>query len=78
MFGKKYTVTLLNSKWEVVKRNLPFEVIPRKDEFIWFEEQYFEVVNVVHQIDKQQSIFVIVNQLTNKPLIKNFKIEKNE
>lgn len=78
MFRKKYTVTLLNSKWEVVKRNLPFEVIPRRDEFIWFEEQYFEVVNVVHQIDKKQSIFVIVNQLTNKPLITGFKIEKNQ
>ena len=78
MFNKKTKVTILNSNWKVVKRNLPFEVIPRKDEFIWFEEQYFEVVNVVHQIDKQQSIFVIVNQLTNKPLIKNFKIEKNQ
>jgi len=78
MFRKKYTVTLLNSKWEILKRNLPFEIIPRKDEFIWLDDQYFEVINLVHQIDKKQSIFVIVNPLTNKPLVRNFKIEKNQ
>jgi hypothetical protein len=37
MFYKKYTLTLLNSKWEVLKKNLPITFIPKKDEFIWID-----------------------------------------
>jgi len=78
MFGKKYTVTLLNSKWEVLKRNVLMTIIPRKDEFIWIDEQYYDVINVVHSIGKIQSIYIIVNQLTDKPFIKNVKIGENQ
>ena len=76
MFSKKYTVTLLNSKWEVLKRNLPIKFIPKKDEFIWTDGQYYEVVNIVHSIDKSQTVYIIVNELSSKPYIKSIEIEK--
>ena len=53
-------------------------IIPRKDEFIWIDEQYYDVINVVHSIGKIQSIYIIVNQLTDKPFIKNVKIGENQ
>ena len=75
MFKRKYTVTLLNSKWEVVKRNVNFTFIPRKDEYVYLDEQYYEVVNVVHMLNKKQDIFVIINEVENKIQIKNIDIQ---
>ena len=75
MFKRKYTVTLLNSKWEVVKRNVNFTIIPRKDEYVYLDEQYYEVVNVVHMLNKKQDIFVIINEIENKIQIKNIDIQ---
>jgi hypothetical protein len=75
MFKRKYTVTLLNSKWEIVKRNVNFTIIPRKDEYVYLDEQYYEVVNVVHMLNKKQDIFVIINEVENKIQIKNIDIQ---
>lgn len=75
MFKRKYTVTLLNSKWEIVKRNVNFTIIPRKDEYIYLDEQYYEVVNVVHMLNKKQDIFVIISEVENKIQIKNIDIQ---
>jgi hypothetical protein len=75
MFKRKYTVTLLNSKWGIVKRNVNFTIIPRKDEYVYLDEQYYEVVNVVHMLNKKQDIFVIINEVENKIQIKNIDIQ---
>lgn len=53
-------------------------ILPRKDEFIWIDEQYYDVLNIVHSVGKIQSIYIIVNQLTDKPFIRSVKIEKNQ
>ena len=63
----KYTVSILNSKWVPIKRNIEMVIIPRKDEFIYMDDQYWEVINVVHMINEKQDIFVIVKELI-KPL----------
>ena len=63
----KYTVSILNSKWHPLKRNVEMVIIPRRDEFIYMDNQYYEVLNVVHMLNEKQDIFVIVNELV-KPL----------
>jgi hypothetical protein len=51
-----------------MKRNLKLKVIPRRDEYIFFNEEYYEVLNVVHMLNKTQDIFVIVNELVIQPV----------
>jgi hypothetical protein len=62
----KYTITILNSKWIPIKSNLKVDTIPRSGEYIYLGEQYYEVLNVVHSIDKNHQIFVIVSELENQ------------
>ena len=60
MFKKKYTVSMLDSKWVPLKRNVKIVIIPRRDEYIWLDEKYYIVLNVVHSITDKQEVFVIV------------------
>jgi len=75
MFKRKYNVTLLDSKWLVVKRNVNFTIIPRKDEFIFLDEKYFEVINVIHMLNNKQEIFIIINELENNLKIKSIDFQ---
>jgi len=50
-----------------MKRNLKLRVIPRKDEYIFLDDQYYEVLNVVHRLNTKQDIFVIVDELGEQP-----------
>jgi len=59
----KYTVSILTSKWHPIKRNVEMIIIPRRDEYIYMDEQYYEVLNVVHMLNEKQDIFVIVNEM---------------
>jgi hypothetical protein len=75
----KYTVTILNSKWNPIKRNVEMFIIPRRDEYIYLNEQYYEVLNVVHTLNEKQDIFVIVNEMVkniNPQEPENQEIEK--
>jgi hypothetical protein len=62
MFSKKYTVTLLNSKWEIVKSNIKLISIPKKEEYIFMDNKYYDVLNVVHTIEKEHKILIIVGE----------------
>ena len=62
MFKKKYNVSMLDSKWKPIKRNIKIYVIPRKDEYIWFDDKYFIVLNIVHSVNHLQEIFIIVEE----------------
>jgi hypothetical protein len=62
MFKKKYSISILDSKWIPIKRNVKMEVVPRRDEYIWFEEKYYIVLNVVHSITDKQEVFVVVEE----------------
>lgn len=62
MFKKKYSISILDSKWIPIKRNVKMEVVPRRDEYIWFDEKYYIVLNVVHSITDKQEVFVVVEE----------------
>ena len=59
----KYTVSILNSKWVPIKRNVEMIIIPRRDEYLYIDKQYYEVLNVVHMLNEKQDIFVIVDEM---------------
>ncbi len=65
MFNKKYSVTVLNSKWEIIKNKIKLEIIPRQQEYLFIENQYYEIINVVHVINEKQGVFLIVNPVEN-------------
>jgi hypothetical protein len=60
MFKTKYNTTLLDSKWNPIKRNVILEVLPRKDEFIYYGETYYRVISLVHKLEKKHDIFIVV------------------
>jgi hypothetical protein len=75
----KYTVSILDSKWQPIKRNVEMIIIPRRDEYVYMNEQYYEVLNVVHTLNEKQDIFVIVNEMVkniNPQEPENQEIEK--
>ena len=75
----KYTVSILNCKWLPIKRNVEMIIIPRKDEYVYMDEQYYEVINVVHMLNEKQDIFVIVNEMVkniNPQEPENQEVEK--
>jgi hypothetical protein len=73
MFKPKYTITLINSKWEVIERNANISLLPRSGEYLFHNKQYYEVINVVHMLNKVQDIFVII-----EPLSVNFSLNVGE
>ena len=72
----KYTVSILNSKWHEIKKNIEMLIIPRRDEYIYMDDQYWEVLNVVHMLNEKQQIFIIVTEMGNK--FKQQPIENQE
>ena len=73
MNENKYTVSILNSKWKSIKRNVNIVIIPRRDEYIYLDKEYYLVLNVVHMLNEQQDIFVIVDEM-----VKNINTEEIE
>lgn len=76
MFQTKYTISILNSKWEPIKRNLKLKVIPREDELIFLDEKYFNVIKVIHMLNQKQDIFIIIDDLVDDD--KNIKPSHNQ
>jgi hypothetical protein len=66
MFGKKYNISLIDSKWNYIKSNVNFHVVPRISEYIYFEDKYYQVLNVVHKLEKKQEIFVVLSEMSHK------------
>lgn len=65
MFGfNKYSVSILNSSWEVMYQKILVKHIPRMDELIYLESigEYYQVMTIVHNINKNQGIFLIVEK----------------
>lgn len=62
MFKKKYNAYIIDSKWNVIKNGIKLDIIPRKDEFIYIDFQYHQVLNVVHRFDKNHDIFIVVSE----------------
>jgi hypothetical protein len=68
MFKRKYNTSLLDSKWNPIKRNLKLSIIPRIHEYIYHEDKYYMVLNVVHQLNDKHDIFIIVEEKDNSKL----------
>ena len=68
MFKQKYTLNILDSKWNPIKTNVKFNSIPFKNEFIYYIDKYYIVLNVVHKYNEERghSIFIIVEEFVNK------------
>jgi hypothetical protein len=55
MLKEEYTVSILDSKWKEVKEILIFYLY-LENEYIYLDEQYYEVINIVHVINEKQDI----------------------
>jgi hypothetical protein len=66
--NKKNKITLINEKWERLETTLKFKNIPRYSEFIYIEDKklYYRVENVVYSIGKEENIFIVVKEFTQK------------
>ena len=71
MFSRKYNITLLDSKWNPIKNSIKFIAIPRRDEFIYLVDRYYQVINVVHDLSKKHSVLVIIEELNQQKSIEN-------
>jgi hypothetical protein len=71
MFKTKYTTTLLDSKWSVIKNGVIFKVIPRKDEYIYINDMYYQVLNVVHNLTIKHQILIIVEEYSQKNVMES-------
>ena len=76
MFNKKYKVIILNSKWEILEKNVKLSILPRQKEYIWTGTKYYQVINLVHDIGITQQISIIVEDLTNQEILGNQVLEK--
>lgn len=63
MFQTKYSVSILNSKWEIVKRNVKLLVVPREGELIYLDGKYVNVIKIIHMFNQKQEIFIIIEDL---------------
>lgn len=71
MFRAKYNITLIDSKWNPIKNTVKFIDIPRRDEFIYLVDRYYQVINVVHNMDKKHHIFVIIEEVNQQKSVDN-------
>lgn len=67
MFSTKYKVSILDSKWNVVKNNIKLSVVPRQGEYIYMDNKYVNVLNVVHSIGSKNTIFIVIEDLQTQP-----------
>ncbi len=62
MFKKKYSITILDENWVVIKENLKVKYVPRQNELVYLgSEKYFKIIEVIHYLlGGKQGIFLIV------------------
>lgn len=76
MFKPKYTISILDSKWQPLKRDVKLAIIPRIDEYLFLDDQYHKVVSVVHTFNKTQDVFLIIEEITQQISVDNQKVMK--
>lgn len=64
---KKYSVTILDEKWNVVREKVKVKHIPRTHELIFLPEhnKYYRVVNIVYNFTKIQGIYIVIEEYTD-------------
>lgn len=70
MFKKSKKVTFLNEKWEVIIEDFKVINIPRIYEIIYLDniDEYFRVVNVIHDISGKHEIFIIMEKYSDEDI----------
>jgi len=64
----KYSVSVLNLKWEPICSIIKVKHIPRSGELIYLTDGiYYRVINVVHNIGEKQGIFLLVELVGKQP-----------
>lgn len=77
MFSRKYNITLLDSKWNPIKNSIKFIAIPKRDEFVYLVDRYYQVINVVHNLaNKKHDILVIIEELKQDKSIESEVVKK--
>tara|TARA_B100000927_G_scaffold283486_1_gene271279 strand:+ start:1570 stop:1812 length:243 start_codon:yes stop_codon:yes gene_type:complete len=75
MLFKKYVITIIDEKWNIVKTKFKVKVIPRIHELFYLEEngKYYRVVNVIHNIKKTHELCVVIEEY-----IDDYKLKDNK
>jgi hypothetical protein len=65
---RKYNISLMDEKWGMIVPKMSVRHIPRYGEFIYLnnQEQYFRVLNVIHNMTHKHEIFIIVELFDKK------------
>ncbi len=63
MYRRKYTVTFIDSKWSIIKKNVKLDSIPRYGEYVFFDGVYHEVIQVIHEVLKKHFIFGLKSRI---------------
>ena len=63
MFKTKYIATIINSKWERLKNKPKLSSIPNKDELLYFDGKYYKIINIIHSVDSEHQITIVVDEL---------------
>ena len=66
MFKRKYSLTFIDEKWDVMKTQQLF-VIPRLNELVYLDtdKKYYQVINVIHYLNKKHGIFIVLTPFEN-------------
>ena len=66
---RKYKISLMDEKWNMLIPNMRVKNIPRYGELIYLNEQglYYKVLNVIHNITNKHEIFIIIEIFDKKP-----------
>lgn len=77
MFKKKNNIRFIDVDWTILKNDVQMNIIPKKNELLFFNNVYYEVVNVIYDISKieKQQVIVVLTEL--KPKV-DFKLSDNQ
>jgi hypothetical protein len=65
---KRHSVSVLDEKWNPIFLLVKVKHIPRAGELVYLKDKnYYRVINVVHNINKKQGIFLVVELLGKDP-----------
>lgn len=74
MFKKKYNIVILSSKWYPIGKNLKLTHIPRQDEFVYWDTEYYRVLTVIHVLNDPKKILIVVDN-ENPVTMGNYSVE---
>lgn len=70
-FFRKYSVSILNEKWEPLFPIIKIKHLPRHGELLYLSDKnYYRVINLVHNINNKQGVFILVELIDKQSLEK--------